>query len=123
MAGKNIRNHSVPETHLRDHSIDRLVQDKRALANNGILFHHRPRIYSIKMGVEASKLLNLLGITSMAYTFFANLKVEPIISICVAAVSLVYGIFEALKRREDWLYRRSERMEHEDKNKKKKKIA
>lgn len=119
MARKNVSSNRNSETFVRDRSIDRVVESKRQLADHGNFIHYRDRIYDYKMGEAAVKLLNLLGVTSMIYAFIANIQMQPFISICIAAVSLVFGVFKVLKMREDWLFRRSERMEREHDFKKK----
>lgn len=75
------------------------------------------------MGTETAIIWNLIGVTTMVYAFILNIKVNPVISVLLGLVSISYGIYVVLKAREDWLYRRSERMEHEDKNKQRKKSA
>lgn len=83
---------------------------------NWFYFRTNYRLYSKKMGEITGKfLLNILGITTTIWGFLSNLP-NPV-SILLGIVSLMWATYKMLEKREDWLYRRSERRKHEKDNK------
>lgn len=73
-------------------------------------------LYSKKMGEITGKfLLNLLGITTAVWGFLSNLP-NPI-SILLGIISIMWTMWKALEKREDWLMKRSQRRQHERDNK------
>jgi hypothetical protein len=63
------------------------------------------------MGEIAAKVINAIGLTALLFGFIANLDNK--LSILLGLLSACWLVFRALKERENWLFRKAERLEKE----------
>ncbi len=91
---------------------DRMDKAKRLRRINWLFIHNSTRIYHKAMGeVTAKAILNIVGFSTLLFGFLAN--INNWLSIPVALVGVLFGIFKALKERENWLHRKAERKRQE----------
>lgn len=115
MDTENICMDSKHKIHISFVSDSEADKAKRLGSINWLLFRTNSRLYSTKMGEITGKFfINFLGITASIWGFLANLP-NPV-SILLGIVSLMWATYKMLEKREDWLYRRSERRKHEKDN-------
>ena len=115
MVTKNIYMGISNKIHLSATSSSEMDKAKRLGGTDWFFVRTNLGIYSKKMGEITAKLLNLLGLTTVFLGFLSNLP-NPI-SVLLGIVSFMWALYRALKERENWLMRRSERRKHEKDNK------
>lgn len=102
---------------IRSRSDIRLDKIERLPTNNGYHIHNGARIYNKKMGEIALKFLgNAGGWTAVIFAFLTHFDFTNPLSVVLTLGSAMFVWYKALKERENWLYRRSERRKHENDN-------